>query len=115
MINQTENNITLMWEKVNNISTYFLTYANNGSFGEIKINESHEEVSVSYEVSSLTAGTKYMFTVFTAFEEVNSTGHKFAAVTSKWLLNIHLQSGRPTSVFIINHFNTFPLAKLNLQ
>ncbi|XP_030255654.1 receptor-type tyrosine-protein phosphatase H-like [Sparus aurata] len=79
---QSENSITLMWNKVNNIPTYLLQYEDNGISKVEKINSPDSGASVTHEVSPLTAGTKYSFTLFTVFEEVNSTGHPFQAVTA---------------------------------
>lgn len=83
VLTRAENSITLMWDKVNNTSTYVLKYDNKGSIKEENINASHEEASVTHEVSSLTPGTKYNFTVITVFEGQNSTGYSFEAVTGK--------------------------------
>lgn len=80
---QSENSITLMWDKVNNIPTYLLQYEDNGISKVENINSPDSETSVTHEVSPLTAGTEYSFTLFTVFEEVNSTGHPFQAVTGK--------------------------------
>ena len=80
---QSENSITLMWDKVNNIPTYLLQYEDKGSSKVENITASDSGTSVTHEVSSLTAGTKYSFTLFTVFEEVNSTGYMFQAVTGK--------------------------------
>ncbi|XP_042363480.1 receptor-type tyrosine-protein phosphatase H-like isoform X2 [Plectropomus leopardus] len=76
VLTQNESSVTLMWDKVNNISTYFLQYDNNGSYIEV-----NQGASVTHEVSSLNAGTNYHFTVITRFEKVNSTGFSFNAVT----------------------------------
>ncbi|XP_030256612.1 receptor-type tyrosine-protein phosphatase H-like isoform X3 [Sparus aurata] len=82
VLGQSENNITLMWDKVNNISTYLLQYEGKGISKVENINSPDSEASVTHEVSSLTAGNKYNFTLFTVFEEVNSTGYMFQAVTA---------------------------------
>ncbi|XP_076616431.1 receptor-type tyrosine-protein phosphatase H-like isoform X3 [Chaetodon auriga] len=79
---QTETSITLLWHKVNNISTYILQYDNKGSLKEESISDPHQGPSVTHEVSSLTAGTKYHFTLITVFADVNSTGYTFDAVTA---------------------------------
>ncbi|XP_044034999.1 receptor-type tyrosine-protein phosphatase H-like isoform X2 [Siniperca chuatsi] len=79
VLTQNESSITLMWDKVNTISTYILQYDNNVS--SIKGSVSYQEASVTREVSSLAAGTKYNFTLITVFENVNSTGFSFNAVT----------------------------------
>ncbi|XP_074477050.1 receptor-type tyrosine-protein phosphatase H-like isoform X12 [Sebastes fasciatus] len=75
---QDESSITLMWDKVNNISTYFLQYDNK----EDTINVTHQDASVKYVVSPLSAGRKYNFTLITASNGVNSTGYRFDAVTA---------------------------------
>ncbi|XP_041817972.1 receptor-type tyrosine-protein phosphatase beta-like isoform X3 [Chelmon rostratus] len=79
---QNETSITLMWDTVNNISTYFLQYNDSVSSKEESISVSHQEATVTHVVSSLTAGTKYSFKLITAFAEVNSTGYTFEAVTA---------------------------------
>ncbi len=83
VLNRSENSLTLMWDKVNNISTYFLLFDNNGVLREEIVSVSSQGATVTYEVSSLSAGTKYNFTLITVFEEVNSTGYTFEAVTGK--------------------------------
>ncbi|XP_074477044.1 receptor-type tyrosine-protein phosphatase H-like isoform X7 [Sebastes fasciatus] len=80
VLTQNENSITLSWNKVNNISTYFLQN-DNGSSTEVNGNTFYQEAPVTYEVSSLNAGTKYNFILITRFEKVNSTGFSFNAVT----------------------------------
>uniref|UniRef100_A0AAZ1XC79 Uncharacterized protein n=1 Tax=Oreochromis aureus TaxID=47969 RepID=A0AAZ1XC79_OREAU len=72
--------ITLEWDKVKNISEYILQY-NNGTDMEKNISVS-EEGPIKYEVSPLTAMTKYNFTLITVFEGVSSTGYSFTAVTA---------------------------------
>lgn len=81
VLTQTENSITLMWDKVDSISTYLLKYVNKGSIMEENINMPHQ--TITHEVSSLTPGTKYNFTLFTVSEGQNSTGYSFEAVTGK--------------------------------
>lgn len=82
VIAQTETNITLRWEKVDNISTYMLQYAHNGSMKEENVNSS-AEASVTHDITGLTAGTKYNFTITTQLEGATSTGYSVEAVTSK--------------------------------
>ncbi|XP_078135776.1 receptor-type tyrosine-protein phosphatase H-like [Sander vitreus] len=77
VLTQNESSITLMWDKVNNISSYFLQYGTK----EDTIN-AVEGPSVEHVVTSLSPGTKYNFTLITEFERVNSTGYKFEAVTA---------------------------------
>ncbi|KAK9530484.1 hypothetical protein VZT92_011980 [Zoarces viviparus] len=76
-LTQNESSITLKWDTVANISSYFLQY--NNRVDAISITPQNK--SVTYEVYSLTAGTKYNFTLITRFEKVNSTGFSFNAVT----------------------------------
>ncbi|XP_039472732.1 receptor-type tyrosine-protein phosphatase eta-like [Oreochromis aureus] len=82
-VTQNENSITLTWEKVNNILTYILEYDS----GNIVIGKNDMDgyttsgASVTCVVSSLTAGTNYNFTLFTVFENVNSSGYNFSAPT----------------------------------
>ncbi|XP_068439578.1 receptor-type tyrosine-protein phosphatase H-like [Clinocottus analis] len=74
---QNESSITLLWDKVKNISSYTLQYEGK----EHTINISPQDASVTHDVHSLDAGTKYNFTLITRFEKVNSTGFSFNAVT----------------------------------
>ena len=83
VLTQNESSISLMWDKVNNASLYILQYDVSGSTREEKINASHQEASVTHVVSSLTAGTKYNFTLTTVFQGDNGTGYKFKAVTGR--------------------------------
>ncbi|XP_030611081.1 receptor-type tyrosine-protein phosphatase H-like [Archocentrus centrarchus] len=83
VVKQNETSVTLKWNKVNNISEYFLQYDDSGSVIKKNINVS-EDGPVEYVVSPLTAGTNYSFTLFTVFEGVNSSGYKFTAVTAPW-------------------------------
>ncbi|XP_042254372.1 receptor-type tyrosine-protein phosphatase eta-like isoform X7 [Thunnus maccoyii] len=70
-----------MWDKVNNISTYFLEYVNNDSVKVDNINAPHQETSVTHVVAHLSAGTKYNFSLVT-FNGANSPGYSFSAVTA---------------------------------
>ncbi|XP_076743547.1 receptor-type tyrosine-protein phosphatase H isoform X2 [Maylandia zebra] len=80
VVHQNETSITLQWEKVKNIPEYILQY-NNSTDIEKNISVS-EEGPIIYEVSPLTAMTKYNFTLITVFEGVSSTGYSFTAVTA---------------------------------
>ncbi|XP_056885165.1 receptor-type tyrosine-protein phosphatase H-like isoform X1 [Takifugu flavidus] len=71
--------ITLMWEKVQNISTYIVRYFHNSS-KEVNVNCT-EGASITHEISGLTPGTKYNFTIITVREESKSTGYTVKAVT----------------------------------
>ncbi|XP_035771329.1 receptor-type tyrosine-protein phosphatase H [Neolamprologus brichardi] len=80
VVHQNETSITLEWEKVKNIPEYILQY-NNSTDMEKNISAS-QEGPIKYEVSPLTAMTKYNFTLITVFEGVSSTGYSFTAVTA---------------------------------
>ncbi|XP_077962598.1 receptor-type tyrosine-protein phosphatase H-like isoform X1 [Gasterosteus aculeatus] len=76
-IGQNETSITLQWNQVNTNVSFVLKF--NGTERNIS-----EPVNgpVIYTVSSLTAGTKYTFTLFSVFESVRSSGVNTAAVTA---------------------------------
>ncbi|XP_076743561.1 receptor-type tyrosine-protein phosphatase H isoform X3 [Maylandia zebra] len=74
---QNENSITLTWNKVKNIPTYILQYGNITE----DINKT-EEGPIVHVVTSLTAGTNYIFTLFTTSDGLNSSGYRFSAVTA---------------------------------
>lgn len=78
---RTDVSITLMWEKVQNISTYIVRYFHNSS-KEVNVNCT-EGASITQEIPGLTPGTKYNFTIITVREESKSTGYTVKAVTSK--------------------------------
>lgn len=80
---QTDISITLMWEKAENISTYFLEYVDKGSLKVDNISASNQETSVTHVVTPLEAGKIYNFTLFTTLNGVNSTGYPFSAVTGR--------------------------------
>ncbi|XP_055360427.1 receptor-type tyrosine-protein phosphatase H-like isoform X2 [Betta splendens] len=69
--------ITLAWDKVKNISTYFL----QNDINQSTLITYPSEGPVKQNVFSLTAGTKYNFTLITTFNGINSTGYTFSAVT----------------------------------
>ncbi|XP_044198470.1 tenascin-like [Thunnus albacares] len=75
---QDETSITLQWNKVNNNVSFILLF--NGT--EINITAPDGDGAVTYTVSSLTAGTKYTFTLFSVFENIRSSGVNITAVTA---------------------------------
>ncbi|XP_036067041.1 fibronectin, partial [Oryzias melastigma] len=75
---QDETSITLRWDKVNNSVSFVLLF--NGT--ETNISAPAADDSVTYTVSSLTAATKYTFTLFSVFENVTSSGISIDAVTA---------------------------------
>ena len=85
---QNETSITLQWNKVNNNISFVLQF--NGT--ETSISAPHGDGPVTHTVSSLSAGTKYTFTLFSVFEDVRSSGVKIAAVTGEIFYFISLES-----------------------
>uniref|UniRef100_A0A8C7WUF4 Fibronectin type-III domain-containing protein n=1 Tax=Oryzias sinensis TaxID=183150 RepID=A0A8C7WUF4_9TELE len=75
---QDQTSITLRWNKVNNSVSFVLLF--NGT--ETNISAPAADDSVTYTVSSLTAATKYTFTLFSVFENVSSSGISIDAVTA---------------------------------
>ncbi|KAM3859892.1 receptor-type tyrosine-protein phosphatase H-like [Diretmus argenteus] len=113
VLRQNENSITLKWEKVDNIQTYRLQYNDNGNITVENIIESNG-TSVEYVVSFLTAGTKYDFTLFTVFEDANSNGHPFTAVTApENVKNVTVLRQNETSITLkwekVNNIQTYML------
>ncbi|XP_076154881.1 receptor-type tyrosine-protein phosphatase H-like [Alosa pseudoharengus] len=79
-----ENQLELKWTKVNNDNNYnYILRVSNGA--ETSITGSDAGTTVNHTVSSLSAGTKYSFTLFTVFEGVRSTAFTFSAVTGIWI------------------------------
>uniref|UniRef100_A0AAZ1XWB8 Uncharacterized protein n=1 Tax=Oreochromis aureus TaxID=47969 RepID=A0AAZ1XWB8_OREAU len=76
-IAQTETSITLQWNKVNNNVSFVLQF--NGT--ETDISAPAGNGPVTHTVSSLTAGTKYTFTLYSVFENMRSSGVSITAVT----------------------------------
>ncbi|XP_054906944.1 uncharacterized protein LOC129373194 [Poeciliopsis prolifica] len=74
---QNERSITLLWSKVNNSTNFILQINGFESF----IRSPDGDGPVNYTVSSLAAGTKYTFTLFSVFENVRSSGVQLTAVT----------------------------------
>ena len=74
---QNETSISLQWNKVNNNVSFVLQF--NGT--ETNISAPDGDGAVTHTVSSLTAGTKYTFTLFSVFENVRSSGLQLTAVT----------------------------------
>ena len=78
---QNETSITLGWSEVDKNSTYIFLF--NGSERSFTA----EDGAVTNTVSSLKAGSKYTFTVFSVFENVRSSGASLTAVTGKKLIH----------------------------
>uniref|UniRef100_A0A3B4EWH0 SRCR domain-containing protein n=1 Tax=Pundamilia nyererei TaxID=303518 RepID=A0A3B4EWH0_9CICH len=83
-IAQTETSITLQWSKVNNVS-FVLQF--NGT--ETSISAPAGNGQVTHTVSSLTAGIKYTFTLYSVFENIRSSGcfdpcQNYIALNDDW-------------------------------
>ncbi|KAM3590854.1 uncharacterized protein V6R79_017817 [Siganus canaliculatus] len=76
---QNQTSVTLQWNKVNNNNVSYILQFNGA---EIKISAPDGEGPVIHTVSSLTAATKYTFTLFSVFENVRSSGVNITAVTA---------------------------------
>ncbi|MEQ2198061.1 hypothetical protein XENOCAPTIV_007202, partial [Xenoophorus captivus] len=73
---QNETNITLQWFKV---STTNFVLQFNGT--ETNISSPDGDGPVTHTVSSLTAGTRYTFTLFSVIGNVRNSGEQLTAVT----------------------------------
>ncbi|PWA13917.1 hypothetical protein CCH79_00018520, partial [Gambusia affinis] len=76
-LNETESSLTLQWNRVNNVKSFILQF--NGK--ETRIDAPAGNGPVTYTVSSLSAETKYTFTLFSEFENIRSTGIQLIAQT----------------------------------
>ncbi|XP_047241540.1 uncharacterized protein LOC124880462 [Girardinichthys multiradiatus] len=74
---QNETSITLQWNKVNNDTSFFLQFNGRETF----ISSPDGDGPVTHTVSSLTARTRYTFTLFSVFENVRSSGVSITAAT----------------------------------
>uniref|UniRef100_A0A673CQQ5 Fibronectin type-III domain-containing protein n=2 Tax=Sphaeramia orbicularis TaxID=375764 RepID=A0A673CQQ5_9TELE len=75
---QDETSITLQWNKVNINTSFILQF--DGT--QTNISAPVGGGAVTHTVSSLTAGSKYTFTLFSVFENVRSSGISITAVTA---------------------------------
>ncbi|XP_029383492.1 receptor-type tyrosine-protein phosphatase H isoform X6 [Echeneis naucrates] len=75
-VGQSETSINLQWDKVSNDSSYLLQYNDT----KTNITETDND-TVSYNVSDLTSGTAYTFTLYTVFGGITSTGVNLTAYT----------------------------------
>ncbi|XP_027894851.1 receptor-type tyrosine-protein phosphatase H-like [Xiphophorus couchianus] len=76
--NQDESSITLQWNKINNSTSFVLQF--NGT--ETNISAPDGDGPVTYTVTSLTAGTRYTFTLFYVFENIRNSQGQLSAVTA---------------------------------
>ncbi|XP_061765342.1 receptor-type tyrosine-protein phosphatase H [Nerophis ophidion] len=79
---QNKTSITLQWEKLNSISTYFLQYGLRGGEKEERVNAWPGQLLVKHVVTHLTAGRKYQFRLISEFMGANSSGYIFSAPTA---------------------------------
>ncbi|XP_008433750.1 uncharacterized protein LOC103480549 isoform X2 [Poecilia reticulata] len=75
---QDESSITLQWNKINNSTSFVLQFSGT----QTNINAPDGDGPVIHIVSSLTAGTKYTFILFSVFEGIKSSGVQLTAVTA---------------------------------
>ncbi|XP_071062929.1 tenascin-like, partial [Pseudochaenichthys georgianus] len=76
-VGQNETSITLQWNNLKKIFNYTLV------FNEKEINvPASEEPLLTQTITELTSGIKYELCLFTVFENVNSTGVNYTAVTA---------------------------------
>ncbi|XP_008290291.1 uncharacterized protein LOC103364809, partial [Stegastes partitus] len=75
---QNETSITLQWNKVNNSVSFILLF--NGT--ETNISAPAGDGPISHTVSSLSPATNYIFTLFSVFENIRSSGVNITAVTA---------------------------------
>ncbi|XP_078792372.1 uncharacterized protein LOC144987169 [Oryzias latipes] len=77
---QTKTSITLQWDNVNNNNVSFILKFNGT---ETNISGPNGDGPVFYTITSLTAGTKYTFTIFPVLENVRGKATSITAVTGK--------------------------------
>ncbi|XP_073720191.1 receptor-type tyrosine-protein phosphatase H isoform X1 [Misgurnus anguillicaudatus] len=78
---RTESELTLQWKIVGDYLNYSYVLKNSTE-GEEKINATANATDVTHNVSSLSAGTYYSFTLYTVFNETRSSGYNFSNVTA---------------------------------
>lgn len=80
VFNRKETEITLQWIKVDNHEDY--TYELEYRDGEEAPTTISTHLS-EQKVDNLASGTEYLFTLYTLFNDVKSSGYNFSNVTSK--------------------------------
>jgi len=90
VVNREETYITLQWEKVNNRSDYIYELKNWTKLDELLTLISPNDSLVEHNVTSLSPGTEYSFTLYTVFEGVKSSGYNFSNVTgeSQYIISV---------------------------
>ncbi|XP_060718260.1 receptor-type tyrosine-protein phosphatase H [Tachysurus vachellii] len=74
-----ETSLILKWDKVDNNNIYNYTLSYNSK--NISLSGSEEGSVVTYTVTDLTAGTAYIFTLYTVFDGVESRGYNITSHT----------------------------------
>ncbi|KAM4714132.1 uncharacterized protein FYW61_019202 isoform 1-T2 [Anableps anableps] len=83
---QNESSITLQWNKINNDVSFVLQFNGREEFISAPVGDG----PVAHTVSSLTAGTKYTFTLFSVFDNIRSSGISINA-TSDFVIGMILK------------------------
>ncbi|XP_038164131.1 uncharacterized protein LOC119798646 [Cyprinodon tularosa] len=76
-LSETETSITLQWQRVSNVTNFILQF--NGTM--TRVDAPAGNGPINHTVSSLSAETTYTFTLFSVFENVQSTGVQLVAQT----------------------------------
>lgn len=79
---RSEEHLTIEWDKLNKNSIYNYTLSQSAG-SEIHFTGSEQNDVISYELSHLTPGTVYEFTLYTVVKGTKSKGNHFKSVTSK--------------------------------
>ncbi|XP_034153836.1 receptor-type tyrosine-protein phosphatase H isoform X2 [Pangasianodon hypophthalmus] len=108
--NRNETALILEWNKVNNNSNYSYTLSYNSQ--NTSINGSEEGSAVTYTVLDLTAGTEYVFILYTVFKGLQSMGHSFTTVTTpQSVTNITVKNRNETALILewnkVNNNNNY--------
>ncbi|XP_073720148.1 receptor-type tyrosine-protein phosphatase eta-like [Misgurnus anguillicaudatus] len=101
---RTENEVTLEWSKVHNISSYFLWFNRMEMF----INGSDDVSVVRHTVSSLSPGRIYFYSLRTVFDTRESSGYQSYAVTGEVYITLD-------PVKIVNQSDYLYFSCLNLS
>lgn len=80
-----------------------LDYRLNSSQGQINVSDSASQKAVTHTVSGLSNGTKYSFTIFAVFENIQSNGTEHTAATGELLLFSLCCSLRQWAVRTLNY------------
>ncbi|XP_058476426.1 receptor-type tyrosine-protein phosphatase H isoform X2 [Solea solea] len=76
-VGRTETSVTLQWKKVQSFTNYLLKYNER----ELNVPAQDGNEYVTQTILDLSSGTKYVFSLFTVFENISSRGVNLAAAT----------------------------------